>query len=134
MTVYYVTCVIATVIRVTVYRATCSGTLHLVIPGPCRVFLQLFSVVDVYSVRRMRKMCLPDLLYLSSTVPMSIPPLCLPCPGRQQSSDTPLYVASNVSQTNVKGTERLGSTQTGTARYAELVCTAVFAFSISCCF
>lgn len=82
----------------------------------------------------MRKMCLPDLLYLSSTVPMSIPPLCLPCPGRQQSSDTPLYVASNVSQTNVKGTERLGSTQTGTARYAELVCIAVFAFLMSCCF
>lgn len=71
------------------------------------------------SVCRVRMMCLPDLLYLSSTVLMSIPLLCPRYPGRQQSSDTLLYAASNDSQMNAKGTGRLASTPMETARYIE---------------
>lgn len=62
-------------------------------------------------------MCLPDLLYLSSTVLMSIPLLCPRCPGRQRSSDTLLYAASNDSQMNAKGTERSANTLMETVRY-----------------
>lgn len=66
-------------------------------------------------------MCLPDLLYLSSTVPMRIPQLCPLCPGRRRSSDTLLYVASNGSQMNAKETEKLASTVTEIVRYKQCV-------------
>lgn len=66
-------------------------------------------------------MCLPDLLYLSSTIPMSIPLLCPLCPWRQRSSDTLLYVASNGSQMNAKETEKLASTVTEIVRYRQCV-------------
>lgn len=69
------------------------------------------------SVCRVRMMCLPDLLYLNSTVLMSIPLLCPLCPGSQRSSGTLLYEASNDSQTSANGTERLASTVMGTVRY-----------------
>lgn len=66
-------------------------------------------------------MCLPDLLYLSSTVLMGIPLLCPLCPGSQRSSDTLLYAASNDSQTNAKETERLASTVMEIVRYRQCV-------------
>lgn len=66
-------------------------------------------------------MCLPDLLYLSSTVLMRIPLLCPLCPGRRRSSDTLLYVASNGSQMNAKETEKLASTVTEIVRYRRCV-------------
>lgn len=77
-------------------------------------------------VCRGRKMCLLDRLYLSSTVPMSIPLLCPHYPGRQRSSDTPLYVASSDSQMSVKETERLASALMETIRYTQCAWILVF--------
>lgn len=71
------------------------------------------------SVCRVRMMCLPDLLYLNSTAPMSIPLLCPLCPGSLRSSDTLLYEASNDSQTSANETERLASTVMETVRYMQ---------------
>lgn len=94
-------------------------------------YVKCSSVGNSCSVCRGRKMCLPDLLYLSSTVLMSTPLLCPHYRGRQRSSDTPPYAASNDSRMNVKETERLASTLMETVRYMQ--CLWIFVFMLFKC-